>query len=189
MSDKVREEEPLLKSRSRRLCTQYHAPEEDSQKKAPLWLISFTDIMALMLTFFVLLYSMSVPKVDQWSLMVSVLNQGLSQSKTMDRFSGNMRAISIDKISRNKALDLDYLTLLLQNNMKNHAEFDDVYLFRGRRQLIISLPLNLLFDSGSASINVQGQRSIYKLSAILSRIGNRVEVVGHADPGQCAGAA
>ena len=29
--------------------------------KVPLWLITFTDVMALMLTFFVLLYAMSSP--------------------------------------------------------------------------------------------------------------------------------
>ena len=36
--------------------------KEKKKGKAPAWLVTFTDIMALMLTFFVLLYSMSVPE-------------------------------------------------------------------------------------------------------------------------------
>ena len=52
---------------------------KEQEDEAPLWLITFTDIMALMLTFFVLLYSMSIPEVKKWEELTSSINKGFSK--------------------------------------------------------------------------------------------------------------
>ena len=39
-----------------------------------IWLISFTDIFALLVTFFVMLFSMSTPKIDAWTNIVTALD-------------------------------------------------------------------------------------------------------------------
>ena len=45
------------------------------------WMLIFTDLVSLMLTFFVLLFSMSVVKVDAWNNVVSALSQSLKPSE------------------------------------------------------------------------------------------------------------
>ncbi|MFP4387114.1 MAG: flagellar motor protein MotB, partial [Alphaproteobacteria bacterium] len=52
--------------------------EDDERSRVPLWLITFTDVMALMLTFFVLLYSMSSPQEEKWKEMTRGLTQKLN---------------------------------------------------------------------------------------------------------------
>ena len=50
------------------------------------------------------------------------------------------------------------------------------------KRLVLSLPSDILFESGQAEIGVDGQRAIFALGNILSRIKNRIEVIGHSDP-------
>ena len=49
-------------------------------------------------------------------------------------------------------------------------------------RLIISLPQNLLFDAGQDTVKTEGKRALFVLGEMLSRIKNRIEVVGNSDP-------
>ncbi len=147
----------------------------------PLWLITFTDVMALMLTFFVLLYSMSVPVEEKWEeISDSFSNRTAMISEGMFR-SGSQDAIVIDKISATKALNLDYLTVIVNNLLKAN-EIEDVVLFQSDKGLIVSIPSDFLFKSGGDQINLEGKKMIFTLGEAFSRVKNRIEIVGHTDP-------
>jgi len=152
--------------------------EKDS---VPLWLITFTDVMALMLTFFVLLYAMSVPSEDKWEVLSSSLSVQDEKFDAKAFNAGSQDVISIEKVSRKKALDLDYVEGLIKNQLESD-EYEKIYVQHNESRLIISLPSELLFASGQAEISTQGKQLIFSLSGILTRIKNRVEVLGHADP-------
>ena len=56
-------------------------PTSDAQgaeARKTIWLVSFTDLMSLLLAFFVLMFSMSEPQVQRWARMA----QGLSARST-----------------------------------------------------------------------------------------------------------
>jgi chemotaxis protein MotB len=151
-------------------------------KPAPLWLITFADIMALLLTFFVLLYSMSVPEIDRWTKMTQAVSVGMSKGKTEAMSSGDIQEISIDKISTSRALDLNYLTSLLQQKLNEDERLSGVILMQSPKSLTVSLPSSVLFDTGSAEIGVEGKRVLFTIGGVLNQIRNRIEVVGHSDP-------
>lgn len=156
-------------------------PEEEDQS-VPLWLITFTDIMALMLTFFVLLYSMSIPEIDKWDAMSQAVNKGLGKVYTMDRLAGSSTEISIEKISTKRALDLSYLANIIDKNILSTEGMENAILLQSAENLILSLPADLVFESGGSEVSIQGKRAIFQLGAILNKIRNRIEVIGHADP-------
>ena len=157
--------------------------QQGNQEQAvPLWLITFTDIMALMLTFFVLLYSMSVPELEKWQDMTEAVNEGFNRTKTLERFAGQSMDVSIEKISPGRALDLNYLATLLQQQMAQYEDMNSVVLLQSSSQLIISMPADLLFEAGRAEVDIDGKRAMYVLGGILNRIRNRIEIIGHADP-------
>jgi chemotaxis protein MotB len=159
---------------------------QDAQA-VPLWLITFTDIMALMLTFFVLLYSMSVPEIDKWEEMTEAVNEGLSRTQTLERFSDQSDQISIEKISAQRALDLGYLATLITEHMKQYEDLESIVLMQSKDELVVSLPADLLFESGNAEASIAGKRALYVLGGILNKIRNRIEVIGHADPRPLSG--
>jgi len=160
----------------------YRKPKEKEGGEPPLWLITFTDIMALMLTFFVLLYSMSIPEVEKWEELTSSINQGFSKFYSPEQFAGTQDSISIDKIDRSEALNLNYLRGLIEEKMSGSELLSDVVLITGTDRLIISMPQNLLFEAGQDEVKTEGKKALFSIGGLLARIRNRIEVVGHSDP-------
>ena len=147
----------------------------------PLWLITFTDVMALMLTFFVLLYSMSVPEEDKWTQLSVGFGYNLNTATGKNYNAGFQDAIDIDKIDKSQALDLAYLKVLITKFLKSR-EIGNVVVFQNGKRLVVSLPSGLLFKSGRADIGLEGKKLLFALGGALSRVKNRIEIVGHTDP-------
>ena len=156
--------------------------DEEENYGPPLWLLTFTDIMALMLTFFVLLYSMAVPDKDQWEEMVKSVEQGINLQKTLQHFSGQVQDISIDKISTDRALDLNYLQNVLQKQFAEEESLQSALLLSGDGRLVISLPMDVVFSAGESEVSLEAKRALMALGDLFYRIKNRIEVVGHSDP-------
>ena len=155
-------------------------PEED--QGSLLWLVTFADAMALMLTFFVLLYSMSRPDAATWEALTQSLKTEAAQFQAKRFERGAQQSIRIDKIEREKALDLSYLGGVVSALIEDNPALQNAVVSRQRNHLLVSLPTELLFEGGQAEVNVQGKRALYSLGEFLARVKNRIEVVGHADP-------
>lgn len=156
--------------------------DEEADKNS-LWLITFTDIMALMLTFFVLLYTMAIPEEEKWSEMTFALKSEFNDFKAPAKWDeGDQNTINIDRVDFSKALDLDYLQILMAQSLQKRDIARNIVLLRERDRLIVSMPSDLLFETGQANVTGQGKRVLYTLGESLSRMRNIIEVVGHADP-------
>ena len=154
---------------------------DDDKPKVPLWLITFTDVMALMLTFFVLLYSMSTPQEEKWEDIANALTYKRNAFDSTAFNAGSQDVISLDKIDKTKALELDYVKVLIASLLKRR-NIEDVLLIENAKRLVISLPSELLFVSGRADMGSEGKKVMFELGGILSRVKNRIEVIGHSDP-------
>ncbi len=159
---------------------------DNKDESVPLWLVTFTDVMALMLTFFVLLYSMSVPQAEKWEDLSDALSSRLSKLEGAPFSEGTQDVINIDRIDQSNALSLGYLRTLLQQLLKKHS-IEDVVVFENANRLIVSLPSVLFFEEGSADIQSSGQKVLFVIGGALTRVQNRIEVVGHADPQKITG--
>ena len=153
----------------------------DKKESVPLWLITFTDIMALMLTFFVLLYAMSVPQENKWQEITDSLSSKFDEKYSKRFHAGSQDVIEIDRIDTKRALDLTYLRSLMNNLLKS-KQIKDVIIFQNGNRLVVSLPSELLFESGKVEINLEGKKALFSLGGALTRVKNRIEVVGHTDP-------
>jgi chemotaxis protein MotB len=154
----------------------------DEMKSSPLWLITFTDIMALMLTFFVLLYSMAEPDAEKWSGMTATINSNLSQYRSPEWNAGTVDAIMIERVDHRRALDLRYLSSIIRQALDQSGQGKDVLLFAQKDALVISMPHELLFEAGSDEVQPAGQRMLFEIGGALEKIRNAIEIVGHADP-------
>lgn len=169
---------PITGHRFARRRGDIHEPEEG----AMLWLLTFTDVMALMLTFFVLLFSMTVPSKEEWSKITSALQAEFSKFYGEVSHRGPEDSINIARIDFDRALNITYLTALLQSVTEESKYLKNVELISRPGSLIISLPRDLLFVPGSATVKEDGARALYALGGSLSRIKNKIEIAGNADP-------
>lgn len=157
-------------------------PASSEEGSTSLWLITFTDIMALMLTFFVLLYSMSVPSEEEWEDITTGLNRHFETQQSPKWYEGSQDEIDISKLDFSKALNLNYLRTIILETMSKDERMKNIVLFPQAGHLIISLPQDLLFESGQTQVSAAGKQALFAIGGSLSNIRNRIEVVGHTDP-------
>lgn len=155
---------------------------ENEEDQAPLWLITFTDIMALMLTFFVLLYSMSVPKFDKYSQLSQAVEEGLINYPTLSLAAGKSPEQSVESIKTFKGLDFDYMIGLLRNYVQKHNLGQSVMILKAEDRILISLPAEIAFSSGQADLSIEAKKALASMNGILNKFPNRIRIVGHADP-------
>lgn len=177
-----KKEEPQQESVAPMFMPRSRSAGDGENAAVPLWLITFTDIMALMLTFFVLLYSMSVPLEEDWEEFTSAMNKGLSKFQSPEWYQGPQDTVNIDKLDFSRALDLDYLESLVRELMVSNERLSNIVVIPQKTRLVLSLPSDLLFEAGQAEVTTKGKRALFAIGGPLSRIRNRIEVIGHADP-------
>ena len=160
---------------------------QPEKQGSSIWLISFTDVMALMLTFFVLLFAMSHPKKEQWDNFTNAIQKNFNQYQGKPLNRSIQDTINIEKVNFARVLDLSYLRLIIEDIVKKEPSLQRIELIQLNDRLIISMPEDMLFDSGSVEIKSSANKALFALAGNLNRIKNPVEIAGHADPRPVSG--
>ena len=147
-----------------------------------VWLITFTDLVALMLTFFVLLFSMSQIEQPKWQNLVDAFSTRLDSPHEV-KIALPVADLDIEPVERVPATDLDYLDLILRERLLTESQLKTAVTWRQQDRIVISLPAALLFDGDSASLDAEAERVVFVLGDLLRKIDNRVEVAAHVDAG------
>jgi chemotaxis protein MotB len=148
-----------------------------------LWLITFTDIMGLMLTFFVMMFAMSTPEEKPFAEMTSALQSEFNRFYGRILNAGPEDSIDISRIDYDRALDIKYLEALMRSLVdRNQSLKTSVTLMPQDTHLMMSLPEDMLFDVGKAEIRENSTKALFALGGTFSRMKNSIELVGHADP-------
>jgi|GEM_PF-228197 len=140
------------------------------------WMITFTDLIALMLTFFVLLYSMSSLEKQKWRELVGAFSEQLNTMTPSDA----PRPTVVLQIKKEQdpapGADLDYLEPILIEQLAADPELSALSLRRGRRGVVLSLPAGSVFDGAGAGTTAAARRLAYPLARLLANLGNSIEL-------------
>ncbi|ANC91555.1 flagellar motor protein MotB [Azospirillum humicireducens] len=168
------------------------AGEDQGGHRKTLWLISFTDLISLMLAFFVLMYSMSEPEAERWTRLAKGVAESIPAARSTaaspsDRPADPSAAFNAQAVEQRAAIDLHYLAALLGSQLRSNAELTVVDVRREDDRVVIRLPGERMFDPTGAAFTEEGRRVLFLLGAVIGRIGNRIELVGHAEREDPAG--
>ncbi|WP_343559753.1 OmpA/MotB family protein [Kiloniella sp. b19] len=159
----------------------------ETKDYAQAWLITFTDLVALLLSFFVLLYSMSVLKQEKWHEIVTSLSEELTiERQTVKPLPST--DFGLDSLDLVPGVNLDYLSTLITQKMTQVPELRGAILNKREDRLVVSLPGEFLFETGAVELGAEGLQTVEALGDILQYVDNRIEVAGHADPSIAASA-
>ncbi|MCG8360433.1 MAG: OmpA family protein [Kiloniellales bacterium] len=147
------------------------------------WLITFTDLVALLITFFVMLFSMSQVEERQWQNLTKALSDDMDTVREVT-VALPSDDLSVEAVETLPGVDLDYLATLLGQNMEAEEQLAGGLISRLSDRLVVSLPADLLFALGSAQLDERGEKAAFALGGLLRHVNNRVEIIGHADPRQ-----
>ena len=145
------------------------------------WLVTFTDVMGPMLTFFVMMFAMAEPQNKEYDKMTASLRSELGRVYGERQYTGTTENIDLAKVNFNRALDVRYLEELIRSTIEAHDELKSVQVIPQADSVVLSLPQELLFDPGQATVKDAGRKILYTIGGSLSRVRNRIEIDGHTD--------
>ena len=155
-------------------------------KQENQWLLTYTDLVSLILTFFVLLFSMSTLPTEKWKMITSALSRSELPPEE-DIIDTEKAELTIDSKTLQDSLNLDYLSALLETQFAKTGNTQETSLHHFGDQLVVSLPSDLLFTVASARLSRRGQSTISDVSGVLRNLDNRIDIFGHADPDPITG--
>lgn len=142
------------------------------------WMVTFTDLVALMLTFFVLLYSMSRLDIVKWQNLTGSLASSLDSVSESEAVEPKAQ-LDIAPVRFVPGTDLDYLTNVLSERLRNDERLRDVLLRNLGDRLVLSLPDPLVFDAQSNQIGTEAERTMFALGGVFRTISNSVEILAY----------
>ncbi|WP_120496244.1 flagellar motor protein MotB [Kiloniella sp. EL199] len=145
------------------------------------WMVTFTDLVALMLTFFVLLYSMSVMEEKQWRNLIDSLASNLKIERIIAE-PKPAKSLTMEPVDFIPGEDLDYLQALLSEKFKEDEGLSQAILTRLEDSIVVSVPGDILFPTGASEPLEEAKPVLKRLGRIFQNIDNRIEIAGHADP-------
>lgn len=156
------------------------------QKASTAWLTTFADLASLMITFFVLLFSMKDVDVKRWQEISGALAGSLTFTPVEQvQFSTD----DVDQATFTQGDQLSYLRAILQKRFDEDAVLREARLNHDTQQdtLTIIIPNQLLFNLASSDLIPAGQEAIAKLGSLLQHLDNAITVRGHSDPSPVSG--
>jgi chemotaxis protein MotB len=150
------------------------------QQSPDAWLVTFADISALMLAFFVMLFSMSSLRLDKWQAVVSRMTKG--EPAQVQLRPKPISEYSVPTVDIPPALPLGYLSQVLDEKLKPQVDAGQVIIQRLDKMLVVSLPSDVLFLPDKATLTPRASQALFGVSSALAQIGNQVDVEGHTAP-------
>ncbi|EPR34508.1 OmpA/MotB domain protein [Alkalidesulfovibrio alkalitolerans DSM 16529] len=141
----------------------------------PAWLITFSDIMTLLLTFFVLLNSMAV--LDERRKLVvlgSIIGTFGEGTRSFDVLSTRDTRRSIEPGPMEDIGDLEPLKPMLWEDLSKDLSFAE-----NRFVQIFSISSDVLFAPGSVTLTQQGADILARVAPVLMDAGFPILVGGH----------
>lgn len=157
---------------------------------SPGWMTTFSDLMTLLLTFFILLYSFSTLDAIMFKNVANALQsvlQGESRPSIFPNEISTDQIITLDNINiPNEDIEtIDNELNELYNYVKNYVVEEnldkDISVKTNVRGVIIDINEKVLFDSGSDVLKEESKFILEKLSNLINEFDNELIIEGHTD--------
>ncbi len=174
-----------------------YTDDDSPSEGAPEWMTTYSDLVTLLLTFFILLFSMAAIDQQKFDAVAKSLrlafgdNSGALYAENIGNNFINMPNL-IDNKNNNAELDEEDYNFEYQMKLKNfreevegaitqHSLQDQINLIDESTKLVLRLNEVLLFDTGKADLNKNHIDVINKIGTMLNTLGTEIIVEGHTD--------
>ncbi|MBM7597669.1 chemotaxis protein MotB [Virgibacillus halotolerans] len=168
---------------------------------APKWMVTYSDMVTLILVFFILLFAMSQIDLVKFeaitdsfqnrmildfypSAMPTENTSHVENGKLLNNFEPSTLLKDMNDRDDKAGKQEDSLSLLM-HDVETYLDENDlnnmITASRTERGVVLVLQEKILFDSGEASILASGKPFLNEISRLLKDIPNNVKVEGHTD--------
>lgn len=143
------------------------------------WLDTYADTITLLLTFFILLYSMSSVDANKLKELSYALQKSLKGNTKVEEI------VDIDQLSIGTKEDIeqtqDDLIEKLNETIEANSFTDTVKIREEDNGVVLQLDETILFDSGKADLKKNSQKVLNMVTKIIEDVPNDVLIEGNTD--------
>jgi len=149
---------------------------QEDHENVERWLITYADLITLLLAFFVMMYAISKQDAEKYRSVSKHLKAiFLSHSSTVE--GGGVRAQ--ERMDENEILRGEIEKGI--EELKASKGLNQISVFIDERGIVIRILDRAFFDEGRAELKENAKRTINKIAPIIKRVPNHVRIEGHTD--------
>ena len=153
--------------------------KEEAKINTNAWMTTYTDLMTLLLTFFVLLLSLSIIDQERKLEAINSLVGAFGFKPGALSIMGEPKGLNITLGSapmRKEEISFEQLrNIALKNGLET-----DLTMIKEQERIVINIDERVLFESGSSEINPKSRAFLTEFSGVLREDGSRIEMRGYA---------
>ncbi|OEF97586.1 hypothetical protein BHF71_11160 [Vulcanibacillus modesticaldus] len=173
----------------------FNHKKDNVKKGAPAWMATFSDLMTLLLVFFVLLFSYSEIDASKFRMIANsfkgifddqatfILDNPPSSPVENEFPPVDLKKHETDQGSKENEKDRQMNEFLTKINkyLRDYELEGVVSATREKRGVVLVLQENVLFDLGRAVVKEQAKPFLGKVADLIKTLPNMIEVEGHTD--------
>ena len=160
-------------------------PQEEVEEGAPMWVVTFGDLMSLLMCFFVLLLSFSEMDRQKYKMVSGSMAQAFGIQRKKPVFESprgqKMIAKEFDQAVLITKIEESFKPII--DEIKNEYEElkDAVELEVGEDKVTIRMMGETTFDTGKAELHPAFRPLLEKIGVVLSQTKGEIIIAGHTD--------
>ncbi len=145
------------------------------------WLLTYADLITLLLIFFIIMYSMSTINKAKFDQVMQMLSEAFGGSHSVVAMYNNGVLEKNFYPSEVKTKQQKSLYVKTVSALQKEIQAKEVRVTADKRGIVVSLNSDFYFPSGSADLRDSAYGVIDKLGAMFQAIPNDIRVEGHTD--------
>lgn len=177
---------------------------EEVSEGAPEWMVTYSDLVTLLLTFFILLFSMAIIDKQKFEEVAFSLRSTFTRISSGEMFNENKgnTMISLTPFNEGSKLiesepkedeteqsastdknteDVKAAKLDIEKLIEDMGLNENIKLIEEKDEIILRVDSLILFDSGNADLKASGMPVLEKIGLIMKNLKTDIFVQGHAD--------
>jgi len=163
--------------------------QEEASGGVPEYMLTYGDMMTLLLCFFILLFAFSEIDVQKFEAIMEsfqgsagILKSGKSLNEEQLIFDSSINEDTTNNVDEIE--DFKNLKEVVEEYLEKNSLTDEVLVELENRGLLLRFKENVLFDSGKADLKKESKKTLSFLSRLLSQeefATKHIRVEGHTD--------
>jgi chemotaxis protein MotB len=164
----------------------------DCEEGSPAWVMTFADLVTLLMVFFILLFAMGSIEDEKWRLVKESLKSALGSDQIPE--SGTRQGLQVisPDISEESLEAVDEIGAMVAKEIEEIASEVEEFVYKNKlagqvqvssdeRGAIITVSDIVLFSPGTATMNKKGAEVISQVFDLLNQFNYEVKIEGHTD--------
>lgn len=164
---------------------------EESRGVAP-WIITFADMVTLLMVFFILLFAIGTVEQDKWRQIKESLREALGADAIEEL--GTRQGLDVIKtqVDEKTVHAVDEVGAMVNREMEDIISEVEEFVFKNKlsgkvrvssdeRGAVITISDVVLFPAGSADMTSKGRTTLRQVFDVLKQFNYNIKVEGHTD--------